>query len=308
MLNFSRWCKIERQAILSCLKTIRQQPLMTMITSIMIGFILTWPTFLWVLSEQAKHAIDEWHQQAFFTFYLSNTVNEQTKDDIMQRLKSMQDIKDIRVISPEQSLKRLLKNKDAESISHLGLDNPLPYVLEIQPNMQNFSANSLQDFYQRISQIPNLQGSKNNLNWFERLTALEHFLNRFTLLLIIVLMIGVSFLVSNTLRMVIHSRYEEIQVLKLIGATHQYILSPFLYTGAMYGFLGSLFAILTVDVSIGYLQQYFKPLAELYDYVGQIHLIAFAQMILIIFASLSLGWLAAWIFVRQSLNRIEPVK
>jgi len=307
MLNFSRWFKLERQAVLSSLQSIRQQPLMTAITSIMIGFILTWPTFLWVLSNQAKHAIEDWHQQAFFTFYLSNSVSEQTKDDIMQRLKSMQDIKDIRVISPDQSLKRLLKNKDAQSIPSLSMENPLPYVIEVQPNMDHFSASSLQDFYQKIAQIPNLNGSKNNLNWFERLAAFEHFLNRFTVLLIVILMIGVSFLVSNTLRMVIHSRYEEIQVLKLVGATHQYILSPFLYTGAIYGLLGSLFAILTVDVSIDYLQQYFKPLAELYDYAGQIHLIGFSQMLVIISASLSLGWLAAWVFVRQYLNRIEPV-
>jgi len=307
MLDLKKWLKMEKQSIISSLKAMRTQPMITLITSIMIGFILTWPTFLWVLSHQAKCAIEDWHSKAFFTFYLPSTVGTQTKDDIIKRLQSMQNLKAVKLVTPEQALQRLLKNSDSKSVMALGLDNPLPYVIEIQPNVEDFNAKSLQDFYKKIAQTPYLQGSKNNLNWFERLAAFEQFLSRFAFLLVVVLIIGVSFLVSNTLRMVIHSRYEEIQILKLVGATRQFILSPFLYTGAMYGLFGAIFAILTVDLSIGYLQQYFKPLASLYDYMGQLSLISPLQGLVIIAMALALGWGAAWVFVRHYLYAIEPI-
>jgi cell division transport system permease protein len=307
MLGFKKNIKFEKQAMVVALKSIKNQPMLTLITGLMIGFILTWPTFLWVLSNQARSAMDNWHDKAFFTFYLPSSVGEQTKDDILQRLQSMQNLKSVKIISPQEALKSLLKNRDSKTVMALGLENPLPYVVEIQPNLSDFSPASLEDFYQKISQIPNLQGSKNNLSWFERLSAFERFLNRFTLLLVLILMIGVSFLVSNTLRMVIHSRYEEIQILKLVGATNQFIVSPFLYTGAFYGLLGAIFSVLTVDFSITYLQSYFQPLAALYDYAGQIDLISPIQMLVIAVFSLGLGWIAAWIFVRHYLNAIEPV-
>jgi cell division transport system permease protein len=307
MLNFKKIFKLQKQALASAYKNMNHQPLMTILTSIMIGFILTWPTFLWILSNQTQQAIDDWQNKAYFTFYLPSQVNEQVKNDILQRLQSMPNLKSVNVITPQNALKRLLKDDDAKTLNSLNLDNPLPYVIEIQPQTADFNAQTLALFYKKISQIPYLQGSKDNLTWFQRLAAIQGFLNRFSMLLLLILVMGVAFLISNTLRMVIHSRYEEIQVLKLVGATNRFILAPFLYTGAAYSFLGALFAIMTVDISIGYLQAYFQPLADLYHYAGGISFISFAQSLRIMFLSLILGWGAAWIFVRHYLKAIEPI-
>lgn len=307
MLDFKKNYKIQTQAFSLAIKNITTQPLVTIITTLMIGFILTWPTFLWVLSSQAKDAIEEWHDKAFFTFYLPSSLNSQTREDILQRLQSMKNLKSIHVVTPSEALHRLLKQEDKKVLASLNEDNPLPYVIEIQPNASDFTAKSLASFYKKISQVPYLEGSKNNLSWFERLAAFEKFLSHFTLLLVLILIIGVSFLVSNTLRMVIHTRYEEIQILKLVGATNRFILSPFLYTGAAYALFGALFAIIAVDFSIGFLQSYFKPLAALYQYSGQIAFVSFSQFFIVIMMSLGLGWIAAWVFVRYYLNTIEPV-
>ena len=307
MLNFKKVLKLQKQALTSAFKNMNHQPLMTILTSIMIGFILTWPTFLWILSSQTQQAIDDWNQKAYFTFYLPSQVGEQVKNDILQRLQSMPNLKSVKVITPQKALSRLLKDDDTKTLNRLNLDNPLPYVIEIQPQSSDFNAHSLALFYKKISQIPYLQGSEDNLTWFQRLAAIQQFLNRFSMLLLFILVIGVAFLISNTLRMVIHSRYEEIQVLKLVGATNRFILTPFLYTGAAYSFLGALFAIATVDISIVYLQSYFQPLANLYHYVGGISLINFEQSLRIMMLSLILGWAAAWVFVRHYLNAIEPV-
>lgn len=299
----TKYLKMQKQALLTAKTNLQQQPLMTVITSMMIGFILTWPCFLWVLSAQAKVAIQDWHQQAFFSFYLPSSLDGQTRQDIIQRLKSMKNIESLRVQTPQQALKKLL----ATSEPSLELANPLPYVLEIRPVASAFSAQGLHQFYQKIAEIPYLQGSQNNLNWFERMAAAERFLNRFMFLLIAILVVGVAFLISNTLRMVIHTRYEEIQVLKLVGATNRFILSPFLYTGAAYGLLGAIFAVTIVDLGLGFLQQYFQPLATLYDYIGRLNMMSFSQMMCLGLLGLILGWVAAWVFVRHYLNAIEPV-
>jgi len=299
----AKYFKMQKQALMTARTNLKQQPLMTVITSMMIGFILTWPCFLWVLSAQAKVAIEDWHKQAFFSFYLPNSLDAQTRQDIIQRLRSMKNIDRIQVQTPKQALKKLI----AEQEPSLDLANALPYVIEIRPNAEAFTATGLHQFYQKISEIPYLQGSKNNLNWFERMAAVERFLNHFMLLLLAILVVGVAFLISNTLRMVIHSRYEEIQVLKLVGATNRFILSPFLYTGAAYGLLGASFAVVIVDAGLGFLQQYFQPLATLYNYVGHLNLISFSQMMCMGLLGLVLGWVAAWVFVRHYLNAIEPV-
>lgn len=307
MLVLAKFFKMQKRAFATALTNLKQQPLMTLMTSLMLGFILTWPCFLWVLSAQAKSAVKHWNQQAFFSFYLPSSLDAQTRDDILQRLKSLPNIESIRVQTPQQSLKKLMRQDDGGSLTQLGMDHALPYVIEIRPQEQAFTANGLQRFYQKIAAIPHLQGAKNNLNWFERMEAFESFINRFMFLLFVILVVGLAFLVSNTLRMVIHARYEEIQVLKLVGATNRFILSPFLYTGAAYGLFGALFAIILVDIAMLVLQQYFQPLATLYQSVGHLNIVSFSEVLMMCLASVGLSWLAAWIFVRHYLNAIEPV-
>ena len=56
------------------------------------------------------------------------------------------------------------------------------------------------------------------------------------------LALAVVLIIGNTLRLAIHNRHEEIQILKLIGATDPFILSPFLYSGIWYGMAGAIFA------------------------------------------------------------------
>lgn len=303
----SKWFFYQKQALKSCFLHLKAQPILTIITSMMIGFILTWPTFLWVLSLQTKTLIKDWEKQAYFSFYMASSLEKSTREDIVARLRSTENVQSVRVVKPNDSLKKLLAKDEANLLSQAGMSNPLPYVLQVYPNPQVILNGGLVDLYRNIASIPNLESSKNDLGWFERLSAFERFLTHFTLLLLGILFLGVTFLVSNTLRMVIHSHYDEIQILKLIGASQGFILRPFLYAGAFYGLLGAIIAILSVDIMMSLMQDYFRPLAMLYNYVGQMPLMSILQVLSVIGTAVFLGWAAAWVFVRYYLNAIEPV-
>jgi cell division transport system permease protein len=298
---------LQKQAFKTCFINLKAQPILTMITSMMIGFILIWPTFLWVLSIQAKDIIKDWQSHAYFTFYVPNSVKSAQREDVITRLKATDHVQKVKLITPEQSLKKLLTPEEAQSLLQNTTKNPLPYIVEVYPDAQMLQEDQLMDLYNNIANLPFLESSKNDLGWFQRLSAFEKFLNHFSLLLFGILMLGVTFLVSNTLRMVIHSRYDEIQILKLIGASQRFILSPFLYAGAFYGLLGAMVAILSVNIIICLLQDYFKPLAVLYNYVGMIPLMSVMQVFSVMGIAICLGWAAAWVFVRYYLNAIEPV-
>ena len=66
-------------------------------------------------------------------------------------------------------------------------------------------------------------------------------------------------------------------------------------------------AILSVDIMMSLMQDYFRPLAMLYNYVGQIPFMSVLQIFCVSGIAVILGWAAAWVFVRYYLNAIEPV-
>ncbi|HBB53244.1 MAG TPA: hypothetical protein DCZ80_05035, partial [Legionellales bacterium] len=193
---------LQKQAFKTCFINLKAQPILTMITSMMIGFILIWPTFLWVLSIQAKDIIKDWQSHAYFTFYVPNAVKSAQREDVITRLKATDHVQKVKLITPEQSLKKLLTPEEAQSLIQNTTKNPLPYIVEVYPDAQMLQEDQLMDLYNNIANLPFLESSKNDLGWFQRLSAFEKFLNHFSLLLFGILMLGVTFLVSNTLRMV----------------------------------------------------------------------------------------------------------
>ena len=305
MLN--RFLSLQKQAFTVCMLNFRRQPVLSLITSLMIGFILIWPTFLWVLSNQAQDAIHQWQENAYFSFYLPSSVASQDREDIFIRLRALPNIKTLQVLEPKAVLAKVLKHRDRKQIEALGVKNPLPYVIEVTPNRQLLNVEDINHFYQSIASLPHIHGSKNDFNWFQRLSAVEQFLSHFSVLILGILMLGVAFLVSNTLRMVIHARYEEIQILKLVGASTQYILGPFLYAGLFYGAIGAIVAVLSVDIVLSLLQDNFKSLAELYNHAGFLPLMSCTDILSVFSIAIGLGLFSAWIFVRYYLRAIEPV-
>ena len=289
MLN--RFLSLQKQALCACMLNFRRQPILSLITSLMIGFILTWPTFLWVLSNQAKDAIQQWQNNAYFSFYLPSSLASQDREDVFMRLRALPHIKTLEVLEPKVVLDKLLKHRDRKQIEALGVKNPLPYVIEVTPDIKFTNAQEINLFYQSIASLPYIHGSKNDFNWFQRLSALEQFLSHFSMLILGILMLGVAFLVSNTLRMVIHARHEEIQILKLVGASMHYILGPFLYAGVFYGAIGAIVAIFSVDIVLNLLQDNFNSLAELYHHMGALPLMGFTD----IFGFFESYW--AWVVI-----------
>ncbi len=74
--------------------------------------------------------------------------------------------------------------------------------------------------------------------WLERLQALLAGARTAGLALLALLAGGTAVLVSNTLRLAVFARREEIEIMKLVGATDAFVGAPFLIEGALQGLLG----------------------------------------------------------------------
>ncbi len=73
------------------------------------------------------------------------------------------------------------------------------------------------------------------------------------LILVSVLGLLAIFLITNTIKMSIHSRMNEIQIMRTIGATNGFIRSPFLVEGLLIGLIGSIIPILITILGYNYI-------------------------------------------------------
>ena len=93
----------------------------------------------------------------------------------------------------------------------------------------------------------------------EKLTRLSTFVERFSLVMLIVALAASGVVLFNTIRIAVYSRAEEIDVMMKVGATATYVAFPFVIQGFLLGLTGALAA----SAALGY--SYFRAVACLKD-------------------------------------------
>jgi len=82
------------------------------------------------------------------------------------------------------------------------------------------------------------------------------------IVLIIALLLTATFLISNTIRITIVARRREIEIMKLVGATNNFVRIPFLLEGIWLGILGALLPMLILTITYYKLVGYLAPKLE----------------------------------------------
>lgn len=79
------------------------------------------------------------------------------------------------------------------------------------------------------------------------------------LVLILALLFTAMFLISNTIRITIVARRREIEIMKLVGATNNFVRIPFVLEGIWLGVLGAIIPMVVISVAYYKLYMYLEP-------------------------------------------------
>jgi cell division transport system permease protein len=125
------------------------------------------------------------------------------------------------------------------------------------------------------------------------------------MLLALLFAAAVAFVVGNTIRMDIHNRREEIEVMALVGATGGFIRRPFLYSGLWYGLAGGLLAWLLVRLALVVLAGPVEVLGGAYDAELGLRPLSARLSLALVLGSGALGIIGSWLAVDRHLRRIR---
>ena len=107
----------------------------------------------------------------------------------------------------------------------------------------------------------------------------------------LVVIVGLCFIVGNTIRQGVENREDEIRIIKLVGGTNGFIARPFLYAGFLYGLFGGLIACgLQAAVVISFSSS-LQDLAGLYDTTFEPAGLGLGSGFLLVATGASVSWL-----------------
>ncbi len=240
--------------------------------------------------------------------YLKEDVKQSVVIGMQNDLANLPDVKSIKYISKDDALAKFKKqnaNNKAliESIDSIG--NSLPASLEIKvynPDKLNSISDILAQNKYKIA-IDKIS-YQDNKAIIQNLLKATNFSREVGIGITVVFTIVSLVIIFNTVRIAIFSRMEEIEIMKLVGATPNFIKGPFLIEGAIYGFVAT-FISLTIMSSLLYfaapaLANYFSDAGtSLTDYMrNNVVIITFAQLVI----GFAIGVFSSWLAIRKHLR------
>jgi|GEM_PF-226667 len=165
---------------------------------------------------------------------------------VINSIKSIEHVKGVTYVSKERSWAELKKEIDVPDIG-----NPLPDTLHVKvdsPKNMDVVMNQLKD----VSSIDDTSYAKDLVLKFQMVNQISHTVTVIVLLIVCTLTLTI---INNTIELVIQSRKDEIEIMRLMGVSNWYIKFPLVLQGAIYGFVGALLAVIPTNIVQSYLQK-----------------------------------------------------
>jgi cell division transport system permease protein len=220
--------------------------------------------------------------------------------DLQGRLRAMPEVRSIEYVSKEEALRRYRAEREAQGQQDFTLylpENPLDASLEVKLRKPD-DYKTVASFLGAEAVIKKVQNIEDTT---ERLTTLTNFLRTFGVLLLAVIGSIVLFIVINTIRLAVLGRAEEIEVMRLVGASDAFIRWPFVFEGALVGLLG---AALSMAVLIGAAEPLSRFMVGFFQILPiNVGSISRDVTLLVVGAGTGLGVIGAWVSVRTYLIR-----
>jgi cell division transport system permease protein len=176
--------------------------------------------------------------------YLKDGLTEHEKDFLQSRLKAEPGIRKVTYLSKEQALevfKKELKGQEA-LLEGLG-QNPLPDSYEVNVDRSYAADGRLEALSSRFSGYPGVEDVSYGRHGAEVLGGLLKLIGYGGTAIALLLGVSVVFIISNSVRLALYSRGQEIELMQWIGATRGFIQGPFLIEGMLLAMLGTALSI-----------------------------------------------------------------
>jgi cell division transport system permease protein len=211
-----------------------------------------------------NHWTEEWGRSLTMSIYFKGAPERSVLEGIKKELLHFPGVTIKRFISKDNAMENLRRQLGDKAGLLDGLEeNPLPASLEIILSRDK-SGNSLP--YQlkaRLERIDSVDDVQYSQEWLKRFQAIMEAIKLIGIVFGGLLFLAALFIITNTIKLTIYSRKDEIEILKLVGATNRFVKIPFLIEGSMQGLLGGSLALIIlylvyitvitrVDLSIGF--------------------------------------------------------
>ena len=265
--------------------------------SVAVAFVCLSSALLVVVN--VSHVKDRWSSTGRASVYLKKGADRQQIASLERALRGSHGVTEVKFVSSEDARHEMTGQSDDPIIDSLPTE-AFPASLEVSIQSE-VAAGRLDQLSQQLAALPAVDRVETYAAWSDRLAALLAGGVTASALLALVVLAAVVSVVSSTIRLALQRRRIEVEVLKLVGATDDYVRRPYVVEGAVQGALGAALALLLLGSLFAIVQSHFD--ASFATLIGMTpSFLPWTVALALVVSGAALGALAALLSVRRLLN------
>ena len=209
-----------------------------------------------VVAGSLNEVVQRWTQKVQVTFYLEDGVETRVRESLQNRLQEDPAVEAVDRVSRQQALERFHSLfRDLRSLPDDLGENPFPASLEVVLKSGHRSPAEVERLVHVFEKAPGVQEVQYDLLWIERLATGARLVRGVGAFLGGVLVLAGIFTISNVIRLTVYAREDELDIMRLVGATQAYVKGPFVTEGMIQGGLGGLLSVGLLWLAVRWLTQ-----------------------------------------------------
>ena len=277
----------------------------TLLTVLVIAVSLTIPTVSYLLWKNIHHATTQFYPESELTVYLHKSLSEEDANLVVEKIRQQEGVESLNYISRQESLNEFRHwSGFSEELDVLD-DNPLPAVVMIKPTKAFNESQKRNELRENLDKIKGVQEVRLDNDWLEKLTALTWLVAHVAIFCTVLMAIAVFLVIGNSIRADVYSNQANIEVMKLLGATDQFILRPFLYTGMIYAALGGFLACIFSSLTIGYFTGAVKYVTDIFAVNFNLNGLGLVEFLFLLVVCVIMGYIGAWLSATRYIRLLD---
>ncbi len=214
-----------------------------------------------VLNVTANNAIESLARDLKASVYLSEGSSEAQRTALKERIEKLDFVERVELVSQDQAKNDLAEdyNHNSDILQALALAGE-----DVLPASYRVTVSNLKRMpeIKEVAEAEEFKGTVDSVSLgqtdaqatIDKAASAQRFINTGSIIAAVTLSAVSIMIIFNTIRMAIYTRRDEIRVMKLIGATPDYIRGPFLVEASLYGVFAGVIAntvVYSLIVSLG---------------------------------------------------------
>lgn len=216
---------------------------------------LTIVLFSVITNATFENTISQITSKIDISVYIKDSTTPEQTQALIKQIKALPNVKSVTYLSKEAALKKYIAQNagNQQLLTAISVtSNPLPATILIKPNDLN-KIGDIKTFLSGPKIIvlqsdqPSYSGDRKEA--IDKITHATNILREIGIVTVVVFTIICALIIFNTIQMAIFNRRDEIQIMRLLGASTNYIRGPFVVESTIYGILSAIFSVLIINAA-----------------------------------------------------------